>query len=117
MIDVNTVNCAAPACPTVPGYKISAAGFLTDDKGRTLYQNSQDTDSTVTCNAASGCAPFWPNPPVLDGSAVPGPVGTTTADGKAYPTYKGRPLYYFGGDRNPGQTGGDGDGTFSTCKP
>lgn len=117
-----SVPCQAAACPpppppapTGPAYKI-VNGILCDDKGRTLYQNTQETDSTVTCDEASGCGPFWPNPPVLDGTGLPGAIGRTTKDGKTYPTYKGRPLYYFGGDRQPGQQNGNGSGTFVSCR-
>jgi len=106
-----------PPAPKGPAYTISAAGFICDDKGRTLYQRASDGTNHVTCDVASGCASFWPNPPVLDGSALPGAIGQCTQDGKTYPTYKGKPMYYFGGDRAAGQTGGDGDGDFATCKP
>ncbi len=88
--------------------------ILVDAKGMTLYMWKNDKMNVSTC--AGKCLTNWP--PLLASSAVtPGTdlnasdFGTTqTTDGRTMVTYKGAPLYYFIGDKNAGDTNGQGIG-------
>lgn len=89
---------------------------LTDSQGMTLYTKSDDTPGTSTCSGV--CASAWPSfqPPAgnLTGSSdVTGTLGTITrGDGTQQVAYNGTPLYYFSGDKNPGDANGQGINSF-----
>jgi predicted lipoprotein with Yx(FWY)xxD motif len=119
---------AGPSAATAPGGVTPAAGrlgaadltpgtALVDGSGRTLYLFEADTGSTSTCSGA--CAQVWP--PLLATAGAPatadgvqaGLVATSPrADGTTQVTYKGHPLYYFGGDKAPGDVRGQGIENF-----
>ncbi len=85
--------------------------YLTDDKGMTLYVFKKDSAGKSAC--AGACVANWP---VYFREAVEATGGANAADfatisrddGKKQTTYKGMPLYYFGGDKKPGDTNGQG---------
>ena len=84
--------------------------ILTDAQGRTLYLFARDSGAGSACDTS--CAAVWP-PLTTGGAAFAGSgasgglVGTITrADGSKQVTYNGHPLYYYVGDRNPGDTTG-----------
>src|SRR5262245_35201946 len=86
--------------------------IVADSHGRTLYMFSHDKHAKSTCYGA--CARNWP-PLLTRGKprAVMGVrsalLGTTTRkDGKRQVTYRKHPIYYYAGDRRPGQTAGAG---------
>jgi predicted lipoprotein with Yx(FWY)xxD motif len=90
--------------------------ILTDGQGRTLYLFENDKGSKSTCFDA--CAAGWPplttkgTPTAVSGGRT-GELGTTTRpDGVKQVTYGGHPLYYFQGDKRPGQTTGEGLNAF-----
>lgn len=98
--------------------------ILTDAAGMTLYAFSPDTAGMSACNG--GCASTWPPlAPPSDGSAPsadPAAAGTVDAfaraDGSMQVEYNGSPLYYFSGDKNPGDTNGNGiAGKWSVVTP
>jgi predicted lipoprotein with Yx(FWY)xxD motif len=108
---------AAPAVMAAPEHgsasatiavRSSAFGrILFDGKGRALYAFTRDTKGRSLCTGA--CAGAWP-PFLVRSRPKPGAdvigrlIGTTRrADGKLQVTYGGRPLYYYVGDRQPGQ--------------
>jgi predicted lipoprotein with Yx(FWY)xxD motif len=106
---------APAAMPAGIGTAVLAPGTaLVDRVGRTLYLFEADTGTTSTCNGA--CAQVWP--PVPSSAAVTGAaqialVGTTTrTDGTRQATYDGHPLYYFAGDKAPGDVKGQGITNF-----
>jgi predicted lipoprotein with Yx(FWY)xxD motif len=75
--------------------------------GRALYAFTRDANGRSNCSGA--CAAAWP-PALVSADARPRKgaraslVGTIRrADGKRQLTYGGRPLYYYVGDRSPGQ--------------
>ena len=79
---------------------------LYDGKGFVLYAFTHDGKSKSRCYGA--CAAAWP--PYLAKSRRPGAgakqslLGTTRrSDGSLQVTYAGQPLYYYVGDRQPGQ--------------
>ena len=92
--------------------------YLTDALGRTLYVFAKDNSSPTTqaTNCTGGCAAIWPpvylSSPTLpstllasnfatitrEPSTTTGPYGTTSSTREQL-TYKGRPLYYYAGDK------------------
>lgn len=87
--------------------------FLVDAKGMTLYLFKKDSPGKSAC--AGPCVEKWPLF-YREKVAVPAGVNAedfgaiTRDDGKMHTTYKGMPLYYFVGDKNPGDTAGQGMG-------
>lgn len=83
--------------------------ILFDGHGRALYAFTRDARSRSRC--ADACAEAWPpylvRGPLIGGSDVRASLlGTTRrADGARQVTYAGRPLYYWIGDREPGDVG------------
>ena len=80
---------------------------LFDGKGFALYAFTHDPKGKSTCTGA--CAAAWPpylvkRAPTAAQGAKAALLGTTRrADGGVQVTYRGRPLYYYVGDRNPRQ--------------
>ena len=81
--------------------------ILFDGRGRALYAFTKDGRGPSACYGA--CATAWP-PYTVRGRLTAGAgikrslLGTTKRrDGKRQVTYGGRPLYYYVGDRKPGQ--------------
>ena len=118
---------SAPSDTTTTTAKPTAAGpvttasnptlgqILVDDKGRTLYVFDADQSGTIA--SGTTCAPAWP-PLVLESGAALPTSGTLSADlttvarpdGAQQVAYKGRPLYRFANDAQPGDAKGDGLG-------
>jgi predicted lipoprotein with Yx(FWY)xxD motif len=89
---------------------------IVDASGRTLYLFQVDTGTTSNCSGA--CASAWP-PVRSTGTATvgtglnPSLLGTTPrSDGNTQVTYNGHPLYTYVGDKNPGDTNGQGVTAF-----
>jgi predicted lipoprotein with Yx(FWY)xxD motif len=81
---------------------------LFDGRGRALYAFTRDRrGGRSQCYGA--CAKAWPvyfaKPRLLAGKGVKQAlIGTTRRrDGRRQVTYNGRPLYYYVGDKSPGQ--------------
>ena len=80
---------------------------LFDGRGFVLYAFTRDPRGRSVCTGA--CAAAWPPytvaaPPRAGAGVTRSLLGTTRrADGKLQVTYAGRPLYYYVGDRRPGQ--------------
>jgi predicted lipoprotein with Yx(FWY)xxD motif len=107
---------AAARGTTVRVAKSRLGRILVDSRGITLYDFVDDKRGRSSCYGA--CEAYWP--PLLTkgnphaGSGVHASlVGTTKRkDGKLEVTYNHHPLYYFVGDRKPGQTTGQGLNQF-----
>ena len=86
--------------------------IIVNSQGRTLYLFGKDSGTTSACTGA--CAGNWPplranGKPTLGTGADASLVGTIQrADGKPQVTYNGHPLYLFKGDKQPGDTNGEG---------
>ena len=88
--------------------------YLVGPDGRTLYYFTRDvTPGSSACTG--GCLEAWPPLLVEDGQSlvagdgVTGPLAAAPqADGTLQATYRGRPLYYWQGDTEAGQTTGQG---------
>jgi predicted lipoprotein with Yx(FWY)xxD motif len=80
---------------------------LFDGRGFVLYAFTKDPRGKSTCSGA--CAAAWPpyavkQRPRAGAGVTASLLGTTRrADGSLQGTYAGRPLYYYVGDRSPGQ--------------
>ena len=117
MCAVLTLALAGAAFADHHAIKVSAkegvGKFLTDSKGMTLYVFKKDSPGKSVC--AGPCVEKWPlyhreNVVVPDGLA-PGDFGNIAReDGKPQTTYKGWPLYYYAGDKAPGDALGQGLG-------
>jgi predicted lipoprotein with Yx(FWY)xxD motif len=111
---------AAPVTPSAVGtaatvdlHDSSLGKIVVDAQGRTLYLFEADKGGKPTCDGP--CASVWP--PYL-GTPEPGtpksgigasgaPIGTTArGDGGTQVTYGGHPLYYYVGDKAPGDVAG-----------
>jgi predicted lipoprotein with Yx(FWY)xxD motif len=85
--------------------------LLTTMKGRTLYSLSAEKHGKFICTAMSGCTNLWHPLTVAAGVVPKGPVKLGTIkrpEGMVQVTYRGLPLYAFGGDKRSGQTNGEG---------
>ena len=95
------------ASATIAARSSAFGRILFDGKGRALYAFTRDTKGRSLC--AGACAAAWP-PFLVRSRPKPGAdvigrlIGTIRrSDGKLQVTYGGRPLYYYVGDRQPGQ--------------
>jgi len=102
---VPATQAASPA--TVSAHRSSFGQVLFDGRGFVLYAFTRDPRGTSVCRGA--CARAWPpylvkTRPRAGGGAAARLLGTTKRqDGSLQVTYAGRPLYYYVGDRRPGQ--------------
>jgi predicted lipoprotein with Yx(FWY)xxD motif len=100
----------APAASSGPAVAVKPSTYgkiLFDHRGFVLYGFTKDPSGRSVCSGA--CAAAWPpyivrSKPAASAGASAKLIGTTRrADGKLQATYAGRPLYYYVGDRKPGQ--------------
>ncbi|HKC04679.1 MAG TPA: hypothetical protein VKC54_02305 [Patescibacteria group bacterium] len=93
------------------------SNYAVGSNGMTLYVFDKDTKGVSNCNGS--CAGLWP--PYTTSSTPTLPTNVTLikrADGSMQFAYKGMPLYYYAGDKNAGDTTGDGvQGTWHLVKP
>jgi predicted lipoprotein with Yx(FWY)xxD motif len=86
--------------------------ILVDSRGKTLYLWAHDKGHKSTCNGP--CAVAWPplithGKPKAGGGALAALLATSRrTDGRTQVTYKGHPLYYYVGDKRPGDVKGEG---------
>ena len=91
--------------------KEGIGNYLTDSKGMTLYYFKNDQRDKNSC--AGPCLEKWP---IYYGDQIAPPRGSdakefgefTRADGRKQTTFKSWPLYYFSGDKAPGDIKGQG---------
>jgi predicted lipoprotein with Yx(FWY)xxD motif len=101
---------AAAASARGPKLKVISSDYgriLADGRGRALYLFTADHGKGSNCYG--DCATAWPpyivkSKPTAVSGAVPGKVGTILrSDGTLQATYAGHPVYYYEGDRSPGE--------------
>jgi predicted lipoprotein with Yx(FWY)xxD motif len=98
---------AAGSRPSVTVKHSRFGRVLFDGRGFVLYAFTRDLRRRSRC--ASACARAWPpyivkSRPRAGTGIVARRLGTTRrADGRLQATYYGRPLYYYVGDKRPGQ--------------
>jgi predicted lipoprotein with Yx(FWY)xxD motif len=108
-----------PAASTTPTASSAPAGtvtvsvsgsVLTGPDGRTLYANTVDTASKITC--VGNCAAAWPpltGTPKAGSGVDDSELGTVTRpDGTTQVAYEGHPLYAFKADTAAGDKRGAG---------
>lgn len=91
----------------------SVGTYFADSKGMALYIFTKDTATSSVCSGQ--CLVNWP---IFYAENLTLPEGLDSADfgeivhpnGEKMTTYKGWPLYYYIGDRNPGDINGEGVG-------
>jgi predicted lipoprotein with Yx(FWY)xxD motif len=95
--------------------------YLVNGNGMTLYYFDNDMAGTSTC--FDSCATTWP-PFYAESIDIPTGLSyedfqqISRVDGVYQTTYKGRPLYLYSGDRNPGEINGEGTkGMWFAVKP
>ena len=111
-----TTPSAAPMAATVDLHKSSLGPILVDAQGKTLYLFEADKNGKSACSGP--CATAWP--PLLSNGTPQAAMGasasligsTARGDGGSQVTYAGHPLYYFVGDKAPGDVTGQGINQF-----
>ena len=108
---------AAFAQPS-PAQTVGADGLLRDPAGRTLYVFDRDHPWGAS-NCYEGCADTWPAFVAKIGAEVKGELTVhARTDGRMQWGWNGKPLYYFAGDREPGDAEGDGlGGVWHAVRP
>ena len=93
--------------PTLSAKSSRYGKILFDGRGYVLYAFTKDRRGRSSCYGA--CAKAWPvyykKGALVTGNGVrPKLVGTTKRhNGRRQITYRGRPLYYYVGDKKPGR--------------
>jgi predicted lipoprotein with Yx(FWY)xxD motif len=111
----------APAGPALTASPTDALGtVVVDGTGFTLYRFDKDKPKPSKSNCNGACAAQWPPVVVTSAEAVKdvqldgvdrAAVGTVKrADGALQLTIGGWPVYRFGGDKQAGDTAGQGVG-------
>jgi predicted lipoprotein with Yx(FWY)xxD motif len=84
-------------------------GILTSSYGKTVYTFDKDQMGSGKSECVATCADNWPPVYVESGIKVSGDFSVITRnDGQKQLAYKGKPLYFFAKDKNPGDKTGDG---------
>ena len=97
------VAAGAPGAATVKVQSSRFGPILFDGRGFVLYAFTRDPRGVSTC--AGACAAAWP-PYRAKGTLRAGKGARASRIGRTRSgqvTYAGRPLYYYVGDRRPGQ--------------
>jgi predicted lipoprotein with Yx(FWY)xxD motif len=88
----------------------SLGTILVDSQGMTLYHLSGEVAGKLICTS-SACVGIW-HPLIAPSSGAPSGVGSLGTvkrpEGTVQVTYKGTPLYTFTGDKQAGETNGQG---------
>jgi predicted lipoprotein with Yx(FWY)xxD motif len=86
-----------------------SGGMLRDKTGKTLYTFDKDAANESRC--FEGCATAWPPFMAAEGAQAKDKLTLVARQGGGMQwAWGGKPLYYFAGDAQPGDVGGDGSG-------
>ncbi len=100
------------ATPVMVAQNARLGAMLTDAQGMTLYLRKSDPSGGSSCTG--GCATTWPPLTIASGALTlpDGATGTLATfardDGSQQVSYNGMALYYYSGDKAPGDTNGQG---------
>ena len=104
---------ASPGVAVQMSNVANLGNILTDSQGMTLYVFKNDAPGISNCNGT--CAQNWPALTVaagqqpVAGTGITGQLGIIQrSDGTPQVTYNDMPLYHFTGDKQPGDTNGQG---------
>lgn len=105
-----TSNSGSSSAAVVKSASSSLGTILVNIQGMTLYHLSGEVNGKFICTS-SACVGVW-HPLIAPSSGAPtgaSSLGTVKRpEGTVQVTYKGTPLYTFTGDRQPGETKGQG---------
>lgn len=88
---------------------VGKEGVLTDAAGRVLYVFDKDSAGQSACY--DKCAALWPPfAAAPEAAATADYTLVSRNDGSRQWAFRGKPLYYYVADTEPGQTTGDGRG-------
>lgn len=113
---VQAVRTAVPPASVISVRQTSLGKTLVDASGRALYLFEADKRDQSTLSSAGQA--IWPpltatTTPAGTGGALASQITLIRgAGGKTQVAYDGHPLYYYIGDRGPGQTTGQGLNQF-----
>ena len=110
---------ASKATPTAPPPVKVTAGALVNLDGMTLYTYDRDVAGSGRSNCNGECAFRWPPLQAGDYTKPSGDFSIITREGgERQWVYKGKPLYLFSGDANPGDNAGNGvNGLWKLASP
>ena len=105
---------AAPPPPIVV-----SSGVLVDSQGMTLYTYDKDVRGSGRSECNGQCAFMWPPLQAADDAKPRGDFNLISREGGVMQwAYKGKPLYLFSGDVNPGDNTGNGvNGVWRIATP
>jgi predicted lipoprotein with Yx(FWY)xxD motif len=100
------------AAPTIGTASSTLGTILVDPQGKTLYYFTNDVPGSGASACNGQCAIVWP-PVSVSTASVSGlnPADFASimrSDGSQQTTYRGRPLYTYSGDAQPGNANGQG---------
>jgi predicted lipoprotein with Yx(FWY)xxD motif len=122
VIKIRTSAATTGRVSVLKAERTKAGTVLAGGQGLTLYYYTADKPGSGKSVCTGSCATAWPPlaAPVKAPAGVhmPGPMGMITRpDGTKQVTINGYPLYYYAGDKAPGQVTGNGaDGTWHVIK-
>jgi predicted lipoprotein with Yx(FWY)xxD motif len=95
------------------------SGALTNPAGMTLYVFDKDVAGSGKSICNGDCAVKWPPLTAAAGAKASGDYGVIARDdGASQWSYKGKPLYLWFKDKNPGDMTGDGvNNVWYVAKP
>jgi predicted lipoprotein with Yx(FWY)xxD motif len=101
---------SSPSTAVVKTASNSLGTILVNSQGMTLYHLSGEVNGKFICTS-SACVAIW-HPLIAPSSGTPSGVGSLGTvkrpEGTVQITYKGTPLYTFTGDKQAGETNGQG---------
>ena len=107
VLGLASATSADTSSPRVVARSTTYGHILFDGRGFVLYAFTHDRHGRSTCSGA--CAKAWPpylvrQKPSIGSGAKTSLVGVVRrSNGRLQATYAGHPLYYYVGDRKPGQ--------------
>ena len=122
VIKIHATAAATGRAKVLKVMRTRAGTVLASSRGLTLYYYTADKPHSGTSVCTGGCATAWPPlaAPVKAprGVRLPGPLGVITRpNGVKQVTLNGYPLYFFAGDKAPGQAAGNGvEGSWHVIK-
>lgn len=108
------------ACSSIETRPVMVSNdMLTGNKGMTLYVFDKDVAGSGKSVCNGPCATNWPPLYAADSDSASGDYSIIVRDdGKKQWALKGKPLYYWAKDQNPGDKTGDGfNNVWHVAKP
>ena len=113
-------SAAFAACSSIESRPAMVSnGILTDSIGMTLYTFDKDVAGSGKSVCNGPCASNWPPQFASDSDRASGDYSIIVRDdGRKQWALKGKPLYYWAKDQNPGDKSGDGfNNVWHVAKP